>query len=106
PLETGPGVPADYLVALDLLAPRAGEDDREVLLLGRRRGRAPGRRGTCRGHRDRRRRRHAELALELLHERRGVHESHALQVVLDLLTRHFHRIALPSGRSRLSMTPA
>src|SRR5205814_8919453 len=52
------------------------------------------------GHGDRRRRRHAELQLELLHERRGGHEAHVLQEVLHLLARHFHRIALPSGWNR------
>src|SRR5207245_639337 len=57
-------------------------------------------RGAGRGHGDRRRCRHAELRLELLHERRGVHEAHVLQEVLHLLARHFHRIALPSGWNR------
>src|SRR5437667_408783 len=99
-LEAEPRDLAHHLDDLDLLVARPGEDDREVLLLGcgRRRG-APGR-GRARGHGDRRRRRHAELRLELLHERRGVHEAHVLQEVLHLLARHFHRIALPSGWSR------
>src|SRR5438445_5414294 len=99
-LEAEPGDLAHHLDDLDLLVARPGEDDREVLLLGcgRRRG-APGR-GAGGGHGDRRRCRHAELRLELLHERRGVHEAHVLQEVLHLLARHVHRIALPSGWNR------
>src|SRR5690242_3133043 len=71
-LETEAGELAHHLDDLDLLVARAGEDDREVLLLGHGRRRTAGRRGTAdRRHRNGRGRRHAELALELLHEGGG-----------------------------------
>src|SRR5262245_40745310 len=82
---------ADHLDDLDLLVAGSGQHDVEVLLFGRRRRRRTTRRRAAdRGHRDRSRRRHAELALELLHERRSVHEAHVLQKVLHLVPGHFH----------------
>src|SRR5689334_9661033 len=61
-LQAEPGELAHDLDDLDFLFARAGEDDREVLLLRRRCGRRAGRRRTGRRHRDGRRRRHPELA--------------------------------------------
>src|SRR5437870_2866784 len=104
-LEAEPGELAHHLDDLDLLVAGPGEDDREVLLL-RRGGRgAAGRGRPARSHRHRGRCRHAELGLELLHERSRVHQAHVLQEVLHLLARHFHRFALPSGWSRSPRRP-
>src|SRR5438046_9225462 len=64
-LEAEPRELAHDLDHLDLLVARPGEDDREVLLPGRGRGRAPAPRRAGRGHGDRRCRRHAEPRLEL-----------------------------------------
>src|SRR4051794_37552401 len=94
-LETQAGELTNDLDHLDLLVAGALEDDGPfVLLLGRSRRRA----GSCRtGHRrhHRSRRAHAELALELLHERRRVEQRHVLDVVLDLIARDFGHYSAP-----------
>src|SRR5262249_56601252 len=60
-LEAEPGDLPDDLDDLDLLVPGARQDDREVLLLGCRRGCSAHRRPAHGRHRDRGRGRHAEL---------------------------------------------
>src|SRR3990172_2353566 len=93
-LQAEAGELADDLDHLDLLVAGALEHDRPLVLpLGCRPPRRARGSNTRRCH-HRRGSTDTELALELLHQGRRIHERHVLDVFLDLLARDFsHRTA-------------
>src|SRR5579885_179223 len=84
-LEAESGQLAHHLDNLDLLVAGAGQHHREFILLDRRRrGCAAACRRRCR-HRNRSGRRDAEFLLELLHQRRRIHQAQVLEIILNLV---------------------